>query len=112
MPSARIVATIMAASAHDQQGLAGKRVEREAACHDQLAMREVDQAHDAEDEADAERRQRIDGAQADGIDGVLQEDHRRALPRANAEIGGIEGGGAVPAPPIVPDMAIAPEFST
>ena len=36
--------------------------------HDQLRMGEVDQPHDAEDEADAERGQRIEAAHADGVD--------------------------------------------
>ena len=75
-----------AATAMTTIGLAGQDIEGEAAAHDQLAMGEVDQPHDAEDQADAERRQGIDGAQADGVDGVLDQDHRGPA----AEIGVLE----------------------
>jgi hypothetical protein len=65
------------AQGHDHHRIAGQRVDHEAAHHDQLAMGEVDQAHDAEDEADAERGQGIDRAQADRVDQVLDDDHAR-----------------------------------
>ncbi len=65
---------------HHDVGLARQAVERESADHDQLAMGEIDQPHDAEDQPDAERGQRVDGAQADGVDGVLQDDHGARAP--------------------------------
>ena len=42
--------------------------ERVAADHDQLAVGEVDQAHDPEDERDPEREERVEAAEADGVD--------------------------------------------
>ena len=95
MPSARIVTTRIAASAITMIGLARQAIEHEAADHDQLAMGEVDQPHDAEDQADAQRRQGIDGAQADGVDGVLDARSWRARSAHGAEIGGIERRGAL-----------------
>ena len=41
------------------------RYERVAADHDQLAVGEVDQAHDPEDQRDPEREQRVEAAEAD-----------------------------------------------
>jgi hypothetical protein len=43
-------------------------------------MGEVDQAHDAEDEADTERRQRIEPADADGVDQNLDRLPHHAAP--------------------------------
>ena len=47
---------------------------------DELAMGEVDQAHDAEDEADPERRQRVEGAHAQRIDDDLYGDGHASRP--------------------------------
>ena len=41
--------------------------ERERAGHDQLAVGEVDQPHHAEDEADADRHERVDRTEPDGV---------------------------------------------
>ena len=49
--------------------------ERVGADHDQLAVREVDQAHDPEDQRDPERVERKGGAERECIDGVLEEVH-------------------------------------
>ena len=46
--------------------------ERVGAGHDQLAVGEVDEPQDAEDEADPDRHQRVDRAQADRVDEHLQ----------------------------------------
>src|SRR5581483_7646339 len=47
---------------------------RERAGHDQLAVREVDQAEDAEDEPDADRHQGVDAAERDRIRDRLPRD--------------------------------------
>ena len=61
----------------DRQRPAGEQQQRIADRGDELAMGEVDEAHDAEDEADAERGQRVEPADGDGVDDVLGEvDHR------------------------------------
>ena len=49
-------------------------VERESPEHRELAMREVDDAHDAEQQREAERDQDIDRAQADAVDEHLAQD--------------------------------------
>src|SRR5439155_10019603 len=57
---------------HDHgPGRAGRDVDREPGDHHQLAPREVDESHDAEDERDSEGEHRIDAPQADGVDCVL-----------------------------------------
>ena len=48
--------------------------ERVGAGHDELAVGEVDEPQDAEDEADPDRHQRVDGAEADGVDQRLRVD--------------------------------------
>jgi hypothetical protein len=53
--------------------------QRVRADHDQLPVGEVHEAQDAEDEPDADRHQRVDGAQADGVHqrlGVYEGEHR------------------------------------
>ena len=52
----------------------GREGERVGAGHDQLAVREVDEAEDAEDEADADGHQRVDGAEPDRVDEHLPVD--------------------------------------
>ena len=56
--------------------------------HRELAMREVDDAHDAEQQREAERDQDIDRAQADAVDEHLAQDcrieHRTSFSRACA----------------------------
>src|SRR5262249_62386380 len=50
----------------------GERPEREIhAQHEELAVREVDHAHDAEDEGEPYRDERVDAAQEDGGDDEL-----------------------------------------
>ena len=73
-----------AAEKHQRDGLAEKRQERVAGDHDQLAMGEVDQPHDAEDEPDAERRQRVEAAYAQRIHERLHQpvDHGAAAERS------------------------------
>ena len=44
-----------------------------AADHDEVAMGEVDQAHDAENESDAQRGQGIEAAEREGVDRYLDE---------------------------------------
>ena len=48
--------------------------ERVGAGHDQLAVREVDEAQHAEDEADPDRHQRVDRAEPDRVDDRLGVD--------------------------------------
>ena len=59
-------------------------VEREGAEHGELAVGEVDHAHDAEQQREAERDQDVDRAQADAVDQDLSEDrdiqHRTVIP--------------------------------
>ena len=63
--------------------------------HDQLRVSEVDQPHDAEDEADAERGKRIEAADADGVDQRPGRPARSWRTRSGGhrhpEIGGVEG---------------------
>ena len=67
-----------------EQGVAGD--------HDQLAMGEVDQPHDAEDQPDAEGGEGIEAADARDVGECLDEafDHGAASRHADAEIGGVE----------------------
>ena len=62
-------------------GPARRERERVGAGHDQLAVGEVDEPQHAEDEADPDRHQRVDGAEADGVDERLgvdgRDDHAR-----------------------------------
>ena len=46
----------------------GRERERERAGHDQLAVREVDQPHHAEDEPDADGHERVDRTEPDRVD--------------------------------------------
>ena len=64
--------------------------DRERARHDQLAVGEVDQPHDSEDDGDAEREQREQASERDRVDHILDHevlrqfgnrDHRAALKR-------------------------------
>ena len=50
--------------------------ERVGAGHDQLAVGEVDEPQDAEDEADADGHQRVGRAEADRVDDHLRVDRR------------------------------------
>ena len=59
----------------------GRERERERAGHDQLAVGEVDEPEDAEDEADADGHERVDGAEADRVDLHLQVDEVAARSR-------------------------------
>ena len=58
---------------HDHRPGGGVR-ERVRAGHDQLAVGEVDEPQDAEDEADADGHQRVGRAEADGVDDHLGVD--------------------------------------
>jgi len=49
-------------------------VERERAQHGELAVGEVDHAHDAEQQGEPERDQDVDRAQADAVDDDLAQD--------------------------------------
>ena len=61
--------------------LAEEREQRIAGDRDQLAMGEIDQPHDPEDQPDAERGQRVEAADADGVDeGLDQTLHHGPLP--------------------------------
>jgi hypothetical protein len=53
-------------------------VDHEAADHEHLPVREVEQVHDREDQRDAERHQRVGGRQHHAVDDDLL--HRRRLP--------------------------------
>ena len=53
--------------------------DRVAADHDQLAVGEVDQAHDPEDQGDAEREQGVEAAEAERVDDVLDDAALHAL---------------------------------
>ena len=55
--------------------------DRVGADHDQLAVGEVDQAHDPEDQRDPEREERVEAAERDRVDGVLD---RRAVDDTSA----------------------------
>jgi hypothetical protein len=63
---------------HDQgnaehRGDAEHQIGRE---QDQVAMREIDQPHDAEDQRQPQRKQRIDAAKQHALDHGVQSDHR------------------------------------
>ena len=58
----------------DRPVAVGGERERERAGHHELAVREVDEPQDAEDEADADRHQRVDRADADRVDLHLRLD--------------------------------------
>ena len=61
----------------DQEGVREREQdERERADHDQLAVGEVDQAHDPEDERDPEREERIEASEGDRVDRVLEHELR------------------------------------
>ena len=62
----------------------GREREREGAGHDELAVREVDEAEHAEDEADPDRHQRVDRADADRVDLHLRLDRRAEEVRETA----------------------------
>ena len=53
--------------------------------HDQVAMGEVDQAHDAEDEAEARGEQRVEAAEQDALHDGVEPVHAR-----HPEIGGVD----------------------
>ena len=92
--SARTTATAMPPNDHDRHGLAEEREQRIGGEGDQLAMGEIDQPHDPENQADAERGQRVEAADADCIGQDLDADapSRSAcrLAHVHAEIGGVE----------------------
>ena len=60
---------------HEHRPVGGVR-ERVGAGHDELAVGEVDEPQDAEDEADAHGHQRVGRAQADRVDDHLGVDRR------------------------------------
>ena len=66
-------------------------VEREATEHGELAVREVDHAHDAEQQREAERDQDIDAAERQTIDDHLTE-HDRIGHHFELELQGLEHG--------------------
>ena len=51
-----------------------RECERVGAGHDELAVREVDEPQDAEDETDPDRHERVDGAEPDRVDDHLPAD--------------------------------------
>ena len=53
----------------------GGEGERVRPCHDELAVGEVDESQDAEDETDPDRHQRVDGAETDRVDDRLGVHH-------------------------------------
>ena len=57
----------MRAEEHDRHRLAEQREQRIGGEGDQFAVGEIDQPHDAENQPDAERGQRIEAADADRI---------------------------------------------
>ena len=75
----------------------GDEHEHVGAGHDQLAVREVDQAHDPEDHGDAEREERVEAPERDRVDRVLDHEVRshvgeQAHRRSEAQVGGVESG--------------------
>ena len=78
--STSTTATQSAIPTADRPAALGREREREPARHDQLPVGEVDQAQDAEDEADADGHEREDRPQPDG--GVIRG------AEANADVGG------------------------
>ena len=75
------ITTAKQASDTPGDGPAGRERERVGAGHDQLPVGEVDEPEHPEDEADPDRHQRVDGAEADGVDERLgidgRDDHAR-----------------------------------
>ena len=73
-----------------------RRQQRVAGERDEVAMGEIDEPHDAEHQADAERRQRVEAAEAQRVGDDLGHvgGHARASASAcvEAEIGGLEAG--------------------
>ena len=61
--------------------------DQEGGEHDQVAMGEVDQPHDAEDEAEARREQRIEPAEQDALHDGVEPVHASIRP----EIGRVDG---------------------
>ena len=69
----------------DQCGQEGRQAkqrddEQDEICaqHDQIAMREIDQPHDAEDEAQAGCEQRVEPAQENALDNCVEPVHAAA----------------------------------
>ena len=74
--------------------------ERVRAGHDQLPVGEVDEPQDAEDEPDPDRHQRVDGAEADGVDQGLgvdggEADVMRGTPRIIFSVSSASAGVSV-----------------
>ena len=65
-----------------------QRQDQEGRQHDQVAMREVDQPHDAEDQRQSGREQRVEPAEQDALDDHVEERGHR--PPSMPEIGGVD----------------------
>ena len=68
---------------HDPQRESNTRADdqRVRAGSDQLAMGEVGERHDAEDQGDAEREHGVQAAEADRVDGVFEEGAHAGIPK-------------------------------
>jgi hypothetical protein len=58
-----------------------QREDQEGGQHDEIAMSEVDQTHDAEDQAEAGGKQRIEPAEQDALDDGVEPVHDRDAPK-------------------------------
>ena len=58
---------------------------------DQVAMREIDQPHDAEDQRQAGRVERVEPAEQDALDDACRASSWRQLICSHPEIGGVDG---------------------
>ena len=55
--------------------------DQEGGEHDQIAMREIDQPHDAEDEAQARRKQRVEAAEQHALENGIKPVHDVSAPK-------------------------------